>query len=1434
MAETSMSSMRRAMDMGEKLGLKDAELAKFIEENEPKFAAEIEREERRMEREAKKEAEAEDRQLQMKQMEIDSQKQARELEMQKEIEEKRLELEMKKLEVETIRRDDSKNESTGLEWVSNKPKPKLPVFDEKTDDMDSYLQRFEWIAENYQWDKAEWSFHLSQYLKGKATETYTRMAAENRKDYDQVKEALLKRYNLTEEGYRKRFRESKAEHDETPQQFLVRLSTYIDKWVELSNCKDLKELNLREQFIAACPTDLAVHLKEMKFDSCDELAEAADRYLTAHGHKMSFIRKTTPNETTITGHSYNEKGHIANRCNKKPQKYCAHCKMNNHNLAECRRLKTPTHKAGVAEGETNPEGQNTDEIKLSGKRYVQVACCKGKVGKMENGVNLVGGYVNGKQVEMIRDTGCTTVVVKKSLVKADQYTGEEGYLRMADNTARKLPFAKISINTPFYQGDVTAMVMETPIHDLMLGNISGARSPCDPLPEQDRECSAVTRAQAIENKRGEKPLSVVSNENIEVNREDLIKSQREDDSLKRLYDATEAITKGKQQTRFMVKKDILYREYYHPGYNSGQPIKQVVVPKTLRVAVMRHAHDSLLSGHLGIRKTTDRILTNFFWPGLHDEVTRFCRSCDICQRTVKKGSVQKVPLQRTPLIETPFKRCAVDLIGPINPPSEKGHRYILTLVDYATRYPEAVPLKEISSEAVAEALIDIYSRVGIPEEVISDRGTQFISEYMEEFARLLGMKQMPTTPYHAMANGLVERFNGTLKSMLKKLCHQEPRQWHRYINPALFAYREVPQESTGFSPFELLYGRTVRGPMDILRQLWTQDDADGETKSSYQHVFDLRAKLEDTMELAQKALEGNKQRYKHYFDKKAKKREFQEGDKVLILLPTNHNKLLMHWQGPYNVEEKVGINAYRVQVKGKSRTYHANLLKKYYVRDSEKEITEVAGIGEVEEEEGTLAELYSGKSVGTVKDLKMGENISDEQRKQIADIVKDYTDIFTDRPGNCNLIKHPITLTSNKPIKSKPYTLPYAVRESLREDIKDMLNTGIIRESNSPYASPVVLVKKPDGSNRLCADYRNLNKITVFDPEPMTTASDLFQKMSGNHHFSKVYLTKGYWQIPVEENDIPKTAFVTPDGQYEFIRMPFGMVNSGATFVRGMKKLLKDLPGVDNYIDDIIVHTAKWEDHLDTLRELFTRLAKAQLTIKPTKCYLGGTSIEFLGHKVDRGELKPMEDNVEKITEAPRPLTKTQVRSFLGLTGYYREFVPNYAAIASPLSDLTKKGQPNKVIWTDAQEKAYRKLRATITEKPVLKLPDITKQFTLRTDASDTGLGAVLLQEHDGKLFPVSYASRKLLDRERNYSTIEKECLAIVWAVKKYLPYLYGVEFILQTDHQPLTYINRAKYENSRVMRWALYLQDYRMTVESIKGKDNVGADYMSRIDSES
>ncbi len=204
---------------------------------------------------------------------------------------------------------------------------------------------------------------------------------------------------------------------------------------------------------------------------------------------------------------------------------------------------------------------------------------------------------------------------------------------------------------------------------------------------------------------------------------------------------------------------------------------------------------------------------------------------------------------------------------------------------------------------------------------------------------------------------------------------------------------------------------------------------------------------------------------------------------------------------------------------------------------------------------------------------------------------------------------------------------------------------------------------------------------------------------------------------------------------------------------------------------------------------------------------------------------------LDQIGEAPRPKTKQQVRSFLGLAGYYRKFIPNFAEIAVPITDLTKKGQPNVVRWGDAQERAFQLLKQMLTQAPILRLPDLNRQFIVQADASDTGVGAVLLQEYDDGKFPVAYVSKKLLPRERRYSVIERECLALVYAVRKFNKYLYGKEFVLQTDHQPLAHICRFKAENSRIMRWALYLQTYQFRIEAIKGKDNVGADYMSRLE---
>ena len=248
-------------------------------------------------------------------------------------------------------------------------------------------------------------------------------------------------------------------------------------------------------------------------------------------------------------------------------------------------------------------------------------------------------------------------------------------------------------------------------------------------------------------------------------------------------------------------------------------------------------------------------------------------------------------------------------------------------------------------------------------------------------------------------------------------------------------------------------------------------------------------------------------------------------------------------------------------------------------------------------------------------------------------VLGKYNDVFTDLPGKTNLIEHRVELTENEPIRSKPYPLPYAVREELRGEIREMISLGIIRESSSPYASLVVIVKKKDGSNRICVDYRKLNKLTIADPEPMITAEDLFQQLGRSRYFLKIDLSKGYWQILVAEEDVPKTAFVTPDGCYEFLRLPFGMKNSGATLVREMRQLLSGMDHVSSYIDDLIAYTEDWESHLWALEELLGRLQRANLAARPTKCLLGTKSVDFFGHLVGGEWITVNDENLKKICQ---------------------------------------------------------------------------------------------------------------------------------------------------------------------------------------------------------
>jgi hypothetical protein len=313
---------------------------------------------------------------------------------------------------------------------------------------------------------------------------------------------------------------------------------------------------------------------------------------------------------------------------------------------------------------------------------------------------------------------------------------------------------------------------------------------------------------------------------------------------------------------------------------------------------------------------------------------------------------------------------------------------------------------------------------------------------MKEVSRLLSIKGLTSSPYHPICNGLVERWNGTLKTMLKRVCQEARGQWHRYINPVLFAYREVPQESTGFSPFELLYGRSVRGPGAILKQLWTKDVEVPDVKHSYQYVTELKERLEESLKLAQQELEKSQGRYKRQYDRRAKPRGFRPGDKVLILLPTDQNKLLMQWKGPYVIDRAVGINDYKVRIGTKQKTFHVNMLKKYVERDEVPEdgsqdgtdVT-VATAGVIPQEEdpelGELPELGNCHQSEGVHDVRIGSELEDTHQEELWELAEGSADVLTNLPGKTDDVRYRVRRSRDTPIRRRPYPLPRAVREEL-------------------------------------------------------------------------------------------------------------------------------------------------------------------------------------------------------------------------------------------------------------------------------------------------------------------------------------------------------------------------------------------------------------------
>ncbi|CAF4906430.1 unnamed protein product [Pieris macdunnoughi] len=462
-------------------------------------------------------------------------------------------------------------------------------------------------------------------------------------------------------------------------------------------------------------------------------------------------------------------------------------------------------------------------------------------------------------------------------------------------------------------------------------------------------------------------------------------------------------------------------------------------------------------------------------------------------------------------------------------------------------------------------------------------------------------------------------------------------------------------------------------------------------------------------------------------------------------------------------------------------------------------------------------------------------HMSDDNLLNIKDLCKTYSDLFTEDVTNSatTSIRHKITLINEEPIYQRPFRLPQTQQQEVDSQIRKLLDENIIRPSESPWSSPVHLVpKKMDQSGvkkwRMVIDYRRLNEGTKSDKFPLPNIEELFSKLQGNNYFTTLDLTSGYHQILMENHSIEKTAFSTPNGHYEFLRMPFGLKNAPATFQRMMNNVLRNEISHNIclvYLDDIIVYSKSEQDHINKLQQVFEALRKVNLKLNQNKCVFMKEEIEFLGHILNKDGLKPNQSKIEVIQKFPIPKTLKQVRGFLGLIGYYRKFVPNLSKIIKPLTEVTKK---NAIIdITDKKYiEAFEKCKHLLSNTPILAFPDFDKTFVITTDASDIALGALLSQENH----PIAYASRTLSITEQKYNTTEKELLGILWAVTHFRPYIYGRKFILRTDHKALIWLSKLKEPNQRLTRWKLKLQDYDYKIEHVKGKENYVADALSRI----
>ena len=462
------------------------------------------------------------------------------------------------------------------------------------------------------------------------------------------------------------------------------------------------------------------------------------------------------------------------------------------------------------------------------------------------------------------------------------------------------------------------------------------------------------------------------------------------------------------------------------------------------------------------------------------------------------------------------------------------------------------------------------------------------------------------------------------------------------------------------------------------------------------------------------------------------------------------------------------------------------------------------------------------------------------QRQRLENILWKYGKLFDLRAPSIikATVQHAIETGNHPTVHTPPYRVSYKDEQIQRQEIEKLLKQNIIEESTSPWSSPIVLVRKKDGSVRFCIDFRKLNNITIKDAFPIPRIDDIFDYLSQAEYYTTIDFKSGYFQVGLDPKDRPKTAFSTRDQHYQFKVLPQGVTNGPPAFQRIVSQILGPTRWQYSlaYLDDVIIYSKNFDQHLVHLDDILSRLDAANFRLNTDKCQIAKTSINYLGHHVEHSNIRPNADNIRALLETPEPKTAKETFRFVKAAKYYRKFIPKFSMIAQPLykyAPSTKEQRSKRshveVKLSDQEKHALHELKTILTGDLVLRIPNPDIPFKIQTDASKIGIGAVLMQTHQNGDLPIAYLSKKFTSTQMNWPATEQECYAIIFAIEKWHKYLDGRPFTIETDHKPLLPLNTKQQLNSKCERWRLKLQQYRFTVRYIKGKHNTIADYLSR-----